>query len=87
LPPAKHKWRISAAFNTTTPRQLLKTGLNMTFNLGDRLLGFRKALAAVQAGDWSTAAAEMLDSQWAAQVGPRAQRLAEAMRTGVMPSS
>jgi lysozyme len=61
--------------------------LNMAFNLGDRLLGFRKALAAVQAGDWTTAAAEMLDSQWAAQVGSRAHRLAEAMRSGVMPSS
>jgi lysozyme len=61
--------------------------LNMAFNLGDRLLGFRKALTAMQGGDWSTAATEMLDSQWAAQVGPRAQRLAEAMRSGVMHSS
>jgi lysozyme len=61
--------------------------LNMAINLGDRLLGFRKALAAMRAGDWTTAAAEMLDSQWAIQVGARAQRLAEAMKTGAMPAT
>ena len=56
---------------------------NMTYNLGIHgLLGFRRALAAMQAGDFETASAEMLDSQWAQQVGPRAHRLAAQMRTG-----
>ena len=56
---------------------------NMAFNLGlGGLMQFRKALAAMQAGDWTTAAAEMLDSRWAGQVGARATRLARQMETG-----
>jgi len=37
-------------------------------------------LAALRAGDWGTAADEMLDSKWAEQVGPRAVRLIRMMR-------
>lgn len=56
---------------------------NMAFNMGvPRLLGFKHALKAIQAGNWSEAAKEMLDSAWARQVGGRAERLAEQMRTG-----
>lgn len=55
--------------------------VNMAFNLGrDRLAGFRKFRAAVEAGAWVDAATEMLDSLWARQVGIRAQRLAKEMR-------
>lgn len=58
--------------------------LNMAFNLGVAgLLAFRKALAAMEQGDWMIAAAEMLDSKWAEQVGPRAYRLARQMREDV----
>lgn len=56
---------------------------NMAFNVGiTRLLGFRNMLAAMQVGHWDEAAAEMLDSLWAKQVGARAQRLAYMMRNG-----
>ena len=56
---------------------------NMVYNLGIHgLLGFHRALAAMHAGDFEAAATEMLDSQWAQQVGPRAHRLAAQMRTG-----
>ena len=56
---------------------------NMGFNLGVAgLMRFRLMLAAVEAGDWTEAAKEMLDSEWARQVGDRAERLAEQMRTG-----
>lgn len=56
---------------------------NMTYNLGlTRLLGFKKALAAMERQDWTTAAAEMLDSQWEKDVGARAHRLARQMLTG-----
>lgn len=56
---------------------------NMCFNMGmDRLLGFQHMLAALQVGHWDEAAAEMLDSKWAKQVGNRAQRLATMMRNG-----
>ena len=57
--------------------------VNMAFNVGTQgLLGFKKALDAMQAGDWYTAAAHMMDSRWAKQVGIRAERLAEQMRSG-----
>lgn len=57
--------------------------INMVFNLGIiRFLGFRKMLAALDAGDYARAAEEMLDSKWASQVKGRALRLAEQMRTG-----
>ena len=56
----------------------------MGFNMGvSKLCDFHLALTAMQAGDWSTASAEMLDSAWAVQVGARAQRLARQMLTGV----
>ena len=63
--------------------------LNMCFNLGigdadtgKGLLGFRNTLAAVKRGDWSAAAAGMLQSRWAMQVGARATRLAAIMKGG-----
>ncbi len=57
--------------------------INMAFNLGTAgLLAFRQMLAACQRGDYDTAADEMLESLWAQQVGTRALRLAQMMRTG-----
>ena len=57
--------------------------LNMAYNLGlAGLLGFGKMIGALQKGDHETAAEEMLASEWATQVGARAQRLAVQMRTG-----
>lgn len=56
---------------------------NMCFNLGiSRLLGFKKMLAALEAGDYKTAASEMMNSKWAAQVGARAERLHKIMLQG-----
>lgn len=58
--------------------------IDLCFNLGlTRLLGFKKALAAIEASDWDTAKVELLDSRWAAQVGNRAQEIAEMIRTGI----
>jgi lysozyme len=60
---------------------------NMAYNLGiGKLLGFKNALGAMQRGSYAIAAAAMLNSAWAAQVGARAQRLAKAMETGTMPA-
>ena len=57
--------------------------INMCFNLGiSRLLDFKLALAAMKAGKFHLAAAEMLDSKWAKQVGERAERLAVMMKEG-----
>jgi lysozyme len=55
----------------------------MSFNLGQtRLAGFQRLREAVKEQDWEQAAAELLDSKWATQVGQRAVRLAEQMRRG-----
>jgi lysozyme len=57
--------------------------VNMMLNLGySRLAGFKKMHAALEDGNWGEASRQMLDSKWASDVGRRADRLAEAMRTG-----
>lgn len=61
------------------PRQ--RALLNMCFNMGwPRMSGFKKMIVAIWNGDWDTAAAEALDSKWAAQVGSRAKRVAALMK-------
>lgn len=57
---------------------------NMAFNLGTRgLLEFRRMLRSLEAHEYHAAAAELLDSTYAGQVGARAQRLARQLETGV----
>lgn len=58
--------------------------LNMAFNMGvDGLLTFKNTLAMIQAGDFLGASKNMVASKWATQVGGRAARLADQMRSGV----
>lgn len=60
--------------------------LDMAFNMGVvGLLAFKRTLATIQAGDYQRAAAMMLDSKWAGQVGQRAERLSRMMATGKDP--
>lgn len=57
--------------------------MDMVFNMGvDGVLKFSKMLAAIAKLDFDTAAAEMLDSAWAKQVGARAGELAAMMKVG-----
>jgi len=50
--------------------------VNMCFNLGaPRLSKFKKFITAINDEQWIEAAVEMMDSRWARQVGPRAERL------------
>src|SRR4029077_11613825 len=57
--------------------------VNMCFNLGfEGLEKFPKFLMACAQGDWNTAAEEMHNSLWDREVGNRAVRLEEQMRTG-----
>lgn len=57
--------------------------VNMAFNLGAiRFAKFANTIALIDAGHFDAAADAMLDSLWAQQVGQRAVRLAESMRTG-----
>lgn len=54
---------------------------NMCYQLGIKgLLGFRRMLAAIDAGDYGLAYHEALDSKWAAQTPARAKRIAEMIR-------
>lgn len=56
---------------------------NMGFNLGvSGLLNFKNMISALELGYYDLAAAEMLDSRWAKQVGERAKELSEQIRTG-----
>jgi lysozyme len=57
--------------------------VDMRFNLGHTgLLKFTKTLAAIEAGEYELAAARLLQSLWARQVGQRAIRLSKMMATG-----
>ncbi len=63
------------------PEAVQEVLVNMCFNLGlAGLLQFQQALAYLQAGLCMDAAAEMLRSRWAGQVGARAERLAARLR-------
>ena len=57
--------------------------INAAFNLGVHgLLGFHDTLAALSAGDWKTAAAELLDSDAARDLPERYGRLAHMLLAG-----
>lgn len=55
--------------------------IDMAFNLGiGGLMQFRNTLEHIKNGQYSLAAADMLDSKWAKQVGIRATELAEILK-------
>lgn len=57
--------------------------LDMAFNLGIAgVLKFKKMLMAMACGYFEDAAKECLDSKYAKEVGQRAKRIAETIRTG-----
>ena len=57
--------------------------IEMAFNVGVHgLLGFHDTLSLIAAGNYDAAAEAMLASKWALQVGARARRLAEMIRSG-----
>ncbi len=62
--------------------------VNLCFNMGwgdgsHGLSSFKHTLSFIQEGDFPAAALGLLASKWAGQVGERANRLAEQMRTGI----
>ena len=61
----------------------MRVVVDMVFNLGmPWFKQFQNMLAAIEAQDWPEAAAQMMDSRWAKQVGARAERLRDMMETG-----
>jgi lysozyme len=68
-----------ASFDVIRRRVLV----DMMFNLGaPRFMSFNRFRRALMLKDFDEAAKEMLLSKWAEQVGIRAERLSEMMRTG-----
>ena len=58
--------------------------IDLTFNMGmPRLLKFKKTLAHLQNSDFASAGDELLNSNYARQVGKRANRISEMIKTGV----
>lgn len=56
---------------------------SMVFNFGlSEFKEFKKTIAAIEAGDYAKASAEMVLSKWFTQVGNRGPELVEMMRTG-----
>lgn len=57
--------------------------IDMTFQMGvNRVKGFQKMLAALACGNYETAAAECLASNYARQTPARAERIAKTIKTG-----
>ena len=64
------------------PGELQEVLVNMMFNLVRPRLGkFKKFIGAINESDWDKAAIEMMDSRWAVQVGPRANRLRDRVQS------
>ena len=75
-------------WSRSVPLVIQEVLVHMCFNLGiEGLLGFKKTLAAMQAGEWGQAAHEMRASRWARQVGTRAENLAAAVEALRVSSS
>lgn len=56
--------------------------IDMCFNIGIQgFLNFKEMILALESHDYERASYEMLNSKWAQQVGERATKLAEIMRT------
>jgi lysozyme len=61
--------------------------VNLAFNLGAKLLDFTVTMGRLQARNYLAAAESLLrNTRWVAQVGPRAQRLADLLTSGTDPA-
>ena len=63
------------------PRQAVLIGMAFQMGIGG-LLKFKRTLGSIEDGQYTEAAAEMLDSAWAQQTPARAHRMAKQMETG-----
>ena len=84
LSESEHECRIRFAwFPALSPARQMAI-CEMVYNLGmTRFLKFKKMIRALERGDFETARAEALDSQWRRDVKEaRANRIADAIRNG-----
>jgi len=64
------------------PRKMVV--VDMLYNMGPlKFAGFHTTITCIAQGNWEGAAAGMIASAWASEVGRRATRLARIMETGV----
>lgn len=63
------------------PRQAVLIGMAFQMGIGG-LLKFKRTIGSIEDGQYTEAAAEMLDSAWARQTPARAHRMALQMETG-----
>lgn len=78
---AVQELRLALPWYQSQSRRRKQALINLTFNMGlPTLKRFKKFLAAMEAGDYSAAHDELLDSRYAKQVGKRANELAEQIR-------
>ena len=57
--------------------------VDLVYNMGlSDVCGFKKMLAALEDGNYETAASELLDSRYARQLGQRAHENAEMLKSG-----
>ena len=77
-------WKCCPAYPVLSdPRKVVL--VDMCFNMGiEKLMQFRKMMAALLANDFEGAAREMLASQWHKDVGVRAEKLAAIMETNIL---
>ena len=77
--------KLYPGFDNIDPdRQIIL--VDLSFNMGfNRLSGFKNTNAAINSGDWETAADELKNSAWYKQVGNRGVRNVETIRTGQLP--
>ena len=57
--------------------------IDMCFMGWKRFLEFKDMLTALEFADYQEASFQMMNSEWAGQVGDRARTLSKAMRTGI----
>lgn len=57
--------------------------VEMGYQLGPRLFGFKRMLAAIRRQDWGSVKTEAMDSRWAKQTPKRAEKLSNQLSTGL----
>ncbi len=74
---------LSLQWFSEQPENVRNALLNMNFNLGiTRFLEFKEMIKALQEKDYTKAASEALNSDWAKEVGERAKDIAVMIRQG-----
>jgi lysozyme len=85
---AEHNRELDEVLPWTTALDPVRRAVlqDMYFNMRRKVLEFKNTLTCIRLGKWADASSNMLRSKWAVQVGKRATRLAEMVRTGQWPA-